>query len=122
MPMRKYVPNDRDREIVLRMAAIQRLQPARHSVAGPSNPRTGALIGLVPILAARANGVTNPEPRYSTYSVGRRGGSRGRKASNPTHRGGLPVTCHMLRHSPSHMRRPILGASVTSHVTPPYKV
>ena len=32
------------------------------------------------------------------------------------------VTCHILRHSPSHMRRPILGASVTSHVTPPYKV
>ena len=29
------------------------------------------------------------------------------------------VTCHTLRHSPSHVRRPILGASVTSHVTPP---
>jgi len=32
------------------------------------------------------------------------------------------VTCHMLRHSSSHVRRPILDASVTSHVTPPYKV
>jgi hypothetical protein len=34
----------------------------------------------------------------------------------------VPVTCHILRHSPSHVRRPILGASVTSHVTPPYRV
>ena len=28
----------------------------------------------------------------------------------------------LLRHSPSHVRRPILCASVTSLVTPPYKV